>query len=186
MLAFGSGDNPDYDNTEGISSLPLPPEQVSFSALIDSMYNVYKEQPNDLKKSAVREARNSLFKEIKFERKVTNWIGKLQTMSTNDKGNASIDVSLLNSRADVQTRFYPIMLGSNLYEAVSSLSTGDTVIINGRFLQSPEYMGKYEFDYLYESIHIESGSMQYPEYYFKFKSVEKFVPSTVEAVPEIQ
>ncbi len=39
---------------------------ISFSALIDSMYNVYEEQPNDLKKSAVKKARNSLFEEIKF------------------------------------------------------------------------------------------------------------------------
>lgn len=191
LLAFGSSDddedesdNTDVENVE--ISLPLPPEQVSFSALIDSMYNVYKEQPNDLKKSAVKKARNSLFKGMKFERKVTNWIGELQTMSTNSKGNASIDIDLINSRADVQTANYPIMLGSNLYEAVSSLSTGDTVVISGRFLQSPDYMGKYDFDYLYESSFTESGSMSSPDFYFKFKSVEKFVPSSGEAVPEIQ
>lgn len=188
VLAFGSSDEDEDDstNTEVEISIPLPSEQVSFSALIDSMYNVYEEQPNDLKKSAVKKARNSLLEEMKFERKVTNWIGKLTDMSTNDKGNANIDISLLGSRAEVETTGYPITLGTNLYNDISSLSTGDTVVVCGSFYSSPDYMGKYEFEYLYEKSYTESGSMSNPEFYFRFKSVEKFVPSSGQIVPDSQ
>ena len=146
-------------NTEVEISIPLPSEQANFSAIIDSMYNVYQEQPNDLKKSSVKKARNSLFEEIKFNRKVTNWIGKLTDMSTNDNGNASIGISLLGSRAEVETAGHPITLGTNLYNDISSLSTGDTVVVCGSFYPSPDYMGKYEFEYIYESSVTEYGSM---------------------------
>ena len=187
VLAFGSSDDEDESvNTEVEISIPLPSEQVSFSALIDSMYNVYEEQPNDLKKSAVKKARNSLLEEMKFERKVTNWIGKLTDMSTNDNGNANIDISLLGSRAEIETTDYPITLGTNLYNDISSLSTGDTVVVCGSFYPSPDYMGKYEFEYLYEKSYTESGSMSNPEFYFRFKSVEKFVPSSGQIVPDSQ
>ena len=190
VLAFGSSDEDededDSTNTEVEISIPLPSEQVSFSALIDSMYNVYEEQPNDLKKSAVKKARNSLLEEMKFERKVTNWIGKLTDMSTNDNGNANIDISLLGSRAEIETTDYPITLGTNLYNDISSLSTGDTVVVCGSFYPSPDYMGKYEFEYLYEKSYTESGSMSNPEFYFRFKSVEKFVPSSGQIVPDSQ
>lgn len=190
FLAFGSSDEDEDDiiNTEDDSikmSIPLPPEQVSFSSLIDSMYNVYLEQPNELKKSSVKKARNNLFKTIKLERKVTNWIGILESMTTNDKGNASIEVSLLDSRAEIETADYPITLGTNLYEYISSLSNGDTVVVCGRFYPSPDYMGQYEYEYIYEHSYTESGSMENPEYYFKFKSVEKF-PSSGQIVPDIK
>ena len=175
VLAFGSSDDEDEDesvNTEVEISIPLPSEQANFSAIIDSMYNVYQEQPNDLKKSSVKKARNSLFEEIKFNRKVTNWIGKLTDMSTNDNGNASIGISLLGSRAEVETAGHPITLGTNLYNDISSLSTGDTVVVCGSFYPSPDYMGKYEFEYIYESSVTEYGSMSNPEFYFEFKSLQ--------------
>ena len=187
VLAFGSSDDDEESvNTEVEISIPLPSEQANFSAIIDSMYNVYTVQPNELKKSSVKKARNSLLEEMKFERKVTNWIGKLTDMSTNDNGNANIDISLLGSRAEIETTDYPITLGTNLYNDISSLSTGDTVVVCGSFYPSPDYMGKYEFEYLYEKSYTESGSMSNPEFYFRFKSVEKFVPSSGQIVPDSQ
>ena len=179
VLAFGSSDDDEESvNTEVEISIPLPSEQANFSAIIDSMYNVYTVQPNELKKSPVKKARNSLFEEIKFNRKVTNWIGKLDRMSTSSSGNASINIKLIGSRAEVHT-LGDIELNSDLFNDIASLSEGDTIVISGSFIR--EYS-----EYLYESSVTESGSMSNPEFYFKFKSIEKFVPSSGQIVPDSQ
>lgn len=155
--------------------LTFPPQQQAFLDALDEAKTEYNEAPNELKKSAVRRNRKSKIKKVlKGKKAIKNWVGVISELGTTGDGNAYLTVKIPESDASIQTwnnEFSDIssntLIGprSSLYEAVSDLSTGQKVRFSGTFRSG-------RLDFVHEASLSEYGSMDEPEFIFKFTSVE--------------
>ena len=158
-------------------TIDLPRKQVAFINAIRVAKAQYDAAPNELRKSEVRTWRGSLIRSaLGGSRTVYQWIGKAYGMTTNSEGQASLDVSLLGSdRIELETSslFHDpnetvINQGTILYSEIADLDSGDVVVFSGTFLPSERE------DYVWEGSETELGSMEYPEFLFKFIAIKKY------------
>jgi hypothetical protein len=96
--------------------------------------------------------------------------------STDNQGKAYITVRLLGSNSvKIGTSYIADMfpVGSKLFNKLSEIEVGDIIEFSGTFRYDYEYQ-----DHLDENSSTEYGSMNYPEFNFVFKSIDKYVPET--------
>lgn len=160
--------------------IDMPESQEKFVTLIQSFYQPYKNAPNDLKKSALRNERKVAIQNFLSNLNVKDWVGKLKTMSTNSEGKAYVEIQLENSNIVVKTwnnalsDMFDLTLipsGTQLYNKISELSKGSRVRFSGVFKTK-------ENDYLNESSLTENGAMTSPKFIMSFVDISIYVDPT--------
>lgn len=142
--------------------------------MIGSLKARYKAAPNEFQRSTVRKERAAALAGILPSRSVDGWIGKVSSMQTTRDGNGILSIKPLgqdsitiktwnNSLSDVGSGTL-IPTGSQLYDQVSRLFVGEIVVFSGRFESG-------DLDYLKEASLTEAGSMDEPEFIFRFATV---------------
>ncbi len=168
------------ENEEKIKENPklaFPKTQQDFLNVLEQTEKEYKEQPNELKKSAVKTKRGNLIKNaLGNTRNFTEWIGIIRNMETTSKGKAIFEVELEGTGVTIMTmnNEFSDLFGNTLidqknplYNIIAELKKGDKVRVSGEFVESPEN------DYVYELSMTESGSMKNPDFIVKFQKVVK-------------
>ncbi len=158
-----------------IKAAPKMPADQDALVQINQMVRVkWKEAGNDLQRGALRPWRS---KATCLNIKTTaakNWVGTLETLSTNNDGKGVVSIKIgddiavktwNNSLSDIASDTL-IDPSSSLYQQIATLNEGDTVIFSGRFFQS-------DVDCLQEGSVTLSGSLSDPEYIMKFEDIRK-------------
>ncbi|MBV7480346.1 hypothetical protein [Pseudomonas sp. PDM31] len=151
------------------SSVEAPADQVQFTTVIVKYVDIYREAPNELKKSTAARKRLDELGTIKADpRNLKGWIGYIKNLGTTSDGDAYLEIVGLidsmtfgtwnNSFSDLQDKTL-IKNGTPLYDALSEMQEGDVVKFSGSLLK-PKNM-------------TEEGKMTSPEFLFHFKTVEK-------------
>lgn len=158
------------------SKIILPASQVKFIEKVEFFYSLYREAPNELKKSALRTQRKQVISNLLSNRKVSGWIGTLEDMQTNSEGKAFIEIKLEGAKSITIKTWNNLLSdvfdntlienGTELYNAISNLTEGDLIIFNGTFISD-------DSDYIKEASITERGSMTDPEFIMKFTNVKK-------------
>ena len=150
-------------------------KQKEFVKLIDSMRTLYLKEENQLKLTNIRKQRKSELKKLFKNRKVSNWKGKITSLTTGSDQNAYVKIKLHGSRnitIENNSLYGEGILGNTkTYSNLTELEIGDFVNFSGRFMY--DYENK---DYLDEWSSTEYGSMDEPEFRFIFKSINQYNP----------
>jgi len=149
-------------------------KQAGFITAVGNSRERFNSAPNELIAAGVRADRRKAICNILDTRKVEDWHGHLIRLSTNSGGAGILAVAIgsdiqlttwSNSFSDIsaQTLISP---SDPLYAAASMLTVGDAIVFSGRFFSSPQ-------DCVDEQSLTIRGSMNEPEFTFRFSSIEK-------------
>jgi hypothetical protein len=154
----------------------IPKKMIDFVNLVSSLPLKYNEAKNELQKSALRTERQEKLRKLFVDRSAEKWVGRIAGMGTDSNRNAVLRLSLNTTgvTADdseivvitISNKMSPIKHGSDFYNRLASYETGDVVIFSGEFIESKE-------DHLLETSITEWGSVNYPDFEFKFSEVLK-------------
>lgn len=178
-LIFGGDSNDEIgvDSNEKKSTIifEIEDKQKEFVKLIDSMRTLYLKEKNELKLTNIRKQRKSELKKLFKNRKVSNWKGKITSLTTgsDQKAYVEIKVHTVNLNITVKNSMFGegILGNTKTYNNLTELEIGDFVDFSGRFIY--DYENK---DYLKELSVTEYGSMDEPEFEFVFKSINQYNP----------
>lgn len=157
-----------------LSNSNIPKVQDVFIQIIEEENIKYINANNNIIKTESRESRKNKIKELLQERHIKNWIGTIENIDTLGDGDVIISIILINSNIILKTwnnSLSDLLHGSiikkksNLYNQIRLLSHGDKVNLTGYFFSS-------DLDYIYEMSLTEEGSMNQPEFIFKFKDIQ--------------
>jgi hypothetical protein len=157
-------------------SMPMPPVEQQFCDAVKAAVSEYKQAQsagaNELKLSKLRTARKRTLLGIVVGRKATDWIGSIDSLSTNSDGKAVLAIAL---PCDVQVKTWNNALsdigdgtlipqGAPLFDAISEMNKGRAVKFSGKLFADDQ-------NGLKETSMTEEGSMTDPEFLMKFSSV---------------
>jgi len=151
----------------------LPPDESELLATVNSAKAHYKEAANEFQKSTVRSDRAHALAGTLRLLSVTDWIGTVSSMTTTSDGHGTLAIKLPGESATIQTwnngfsdigSGTLIAHGSPLYEQVSLLAVGNTVVFSGTFATG-------DLDYVKEASMTEEGSITDPAFIFTFTSI---------------
>jgi hypothetical protein len=156
-----------------IASL-FPLLNINFVQAVESFYDSYDNAPNELQKSALRTDRKEKLAEVMPSLDVHEWVGVIDDMSTNRDGKGVVAISLVgtnditvgtwnNALSDIGSDSL-ISQNDPVYNSLSRLSKGESVVFSGSFLPS-------DMDYLKEMSFTELGSMKEPEFLMRFSEI---------------
>jgi hypothetical protein len=159
--------------------ITLPRDETDLISTIADFRHRYESASNEFQKSALRRNRGQALSQILSDRNVQNWIGVVSSMTTTSDGHGSIALKVPetapltiktwnNGHSDVADGTL-ISPESPVYEQVSRLAIGTTVVFSGSFLSS-------EMDYVEEASVTEEGSMMEPELIFRFEAIRPWTP----------
>lgn len=152
-----------------------PKEEVDFINIVLQSRDSYNAGSNDMAKGAARPARGASICRTVPHLRISNWVGKIATLSSNSDGNGVLAITLAdnvtirtwnNSLSDLED--HTLILPSDpLLAQVSSMKVGDIVRFSGHFFSS-------DLDCFNEqSVSIE-GSMTDPDFTLRFTSVSPY------------
>lgn len=156
------------------TSPTIPREQAEFIQAVVAAQASFRVAENDMAKGGIRAERRRLICQVMPRMAVRNWIGKIARLSSNSEGKGVLEISMAkdvsvktwnNSFSDI-TENTLIPTDSPLFKTVSALKVGNTVAFTGTFFQS-------DTDCVRESSLTVNGSVQQPEFIFRFDAVEK-------------
>lgn len=148
-----------------------PQDEVRFVQAATAAMTEYQGAPNELRKTSVKVARDRELRKILTTGKFKDWYGYLAEIHTTSDGAAYVVIRLPADNVTVKTwnnelsdyqHHTLIPNGSPLYEALASMSPGDTVKFSGRMFR--------------EGSLTEEGGMMSPEFITRFSSIEKVAP----------
>ena len=124
---------------------------------------------NDMAKGGTRPARKRKHCEAMKGADVKGWVGTVRALRSSGKGDGILAVAIgdhviLHTYVSEDNA---IKSGSKLFEAVSALSKGDRVAVSGRLFRGSDV------DCFKETSFTTSGSMEEPEFLFRFEAVER-------------
>ncbi len=161
---------------------PTAPPQTSaepeglelFLTIVRSYNEEYRAAGTDLQRADIRIRRNEALCAAFPDRRVTDWVGKVDDVRGNSDGDASVDIEVArhinlatwgNRFSDVGDRTL-IKRDDPIYPTLISLSKGDTVVFSGEFLRSSR-------DCIATKNLTETFGMSRPDFLFRFSSVVK-------------
>jgi RNA polymerase subunit RPABC4/transcription elongation factor Spt4 len=159
------------------SAAPLntPKSQSAFVDIVEGYSSQFPAAKNELQESAMRdERRSSILSTLGSDLSVDNWIGTITSLETNTEGKGIVSIKVSpnvvlktwnNAISDIVNNTL-IEKNSSSYNALLNLAAGDSVVFSGYFFSSDE-------DGIHEMSVTISGSMQEPEFLFKFNKIEK-------------
>lgn len=152
----------------------LPATEAAFVSAIEQARADYRAASTDFQKGATRPARMKAICKAVPDTTVSNWVGTISTLSTNNDGKGVIaievarDIALKtwnNSLSDIGDKTL-IEPGTPLFQTLGTLKTGDVVVFSGTFAKS-------ESDCYRETSITLDGSMRDPEFVMRFRSIAK-------------
>ena len=156
------------------TGLAIPEQQAAFIRTVASFSDRYEEAENELQRSAQRAKRRAALAKLLPGRAVKGWTGTLESLDTDSRGNAYITIepegaeSIMiatwsNALADAGTHSM-IRSGSELYNKLAAMRSGERVIFSGTFAAS-------DVDHIAEGSLTEAGSMTTPDFVMVFSDV---------------
>ncbi len=161
------------EDIENIITVTKPVNEIRFISVIKEYVKNFSEAKNELQQSLLRDRRKQDISRLINSTHVKSWVGTINQLSTNSEGKAILSVRISpyieiktwnNALSDIMANTL-IEKGTLLYKTLIPLSIGQKVKFSGSFFQSPN-------DYIEETSVTIQGSMQNPEFLFKFESVE--------------
>lgn len=159
---------------DAMSAAQMPPKEVSFINVIRKARADYAEASTDMQKGAVRPRRAKAIRAALQAPQVENWIGRAVKITTNGEGKGVLTVAIDDNLTLATWNNAFSDIGSNtlveadtpVYEAMLTLSKGDLVRFSGRFFKDDE-------DGIDEQSFTMTGSIEEPEFTFRFTALEK-------------
>ena len=148
-----------------------PENEIRFIGVVEKYAKSFRTTKNELQQSTLRDHRKQELSKINT--KVVSWVGTINQLSTNSEGKAILSVRISpyteiktwnNALSDIMANTL-IEKGTSLYKVLTTLSTGQKVKFSGSFFPSAD-------DFIEETSMTIQGSMQNPEFLFKFESIE--------------
>lgn len=152
---------------------PVPYEEAQFVQIVRQSSTDYDAGANDMAKGATRPARAQKLCATGNRPTVQNWLGVINELSSNNAGKGVLSIRLdqhltlatnNNDLSDAMGMTTLISPGTPLFQAVSQMKVGDTVIFSGSFASN-------EKDCFEEQSLTQEGSMQDPSFLFQFTDV---------------
>jgi len=156
-------------------SYPGTIDETAFIALVNNSRDEYERGGNDMVKGAARAHRSQAVCNGFSSPFVTGWRGTVETLSSTSGGMGVLSVrvsphltlSTTNNKfsedlSNIKTLIYP---NEAIYSQVSNLQNGESVVFSGQFVSNDED------DCFAEQSLTQSGSMEDPEYTFRFTSI---------------
>jgi len=152
--------------------IPVPDLQKRFVAAVESARATYAAGANDMAKGAARPQRAKAICEILKSRNVKDWVGTIDTLSTNSDGLGVLKVAIgprvtvgtwNNSLSDFQTKTL-IDADSPVFKTASSLARGAEVIFSGTLFRS-------DTDCVTEGSLTLRGSISEPAFILRFSEL---------------
>jgi hypothetical protein len=162
-------------NEEPVASsmqVPIPDQEAKFVAVSVAAREAYKAGANEMAKGAARPYRAKGLCNQAQGRAIQNWVGKIETLSSNSDGKGVLSVVIgdkiylktwNNSVSDIGDRTL-IEPGSPLYQKAVVLQVGQAVSFSGSFIPS-------QTDCVREGSLTLDGSMTKPEFIFRFSDI---------------
>lgn len=153
-------------------TIQKPTSQIDFENVVTKFIEPYKQSKNELKKSSLRSERMSAISNTLNGFTVTEWVGKINDLSTNSEGKAILSIGITpdieiktwnNALSDISANTL-IDQNTNLYNQLMELERGQNVKFSGMFFSS-------EDNFIQETSLTEEGSMINPEFLMKFSTV---------------
>ena len=154
-------------------SQSLPEEQKQFIQIVTKYIKEYNGAINELQKAALRDKRKNELASIVSSLVVSNWEGSITELDTNNDGKGVLSIKIApkiilstwnNALSDIASSTL-IEKDSSVYQALLNFKNGTKVKFSGKFFTS-------ETDFFEEKSLTIDGSMESPEYLFRFESVE--------------
>jgi hypothetical protein len=155
-------------------SQTLPPDQQDFVRVVDSARNAYKSAANEMLKGVERVNRRKAICKTLNSPNVKNWVGKIVQLRSAGKDARGVLAVSIGTKITLKTwnnDFSDLDFGtlintdSPLFASVSAMKVGDSVVFSGHFFPSEE-------DCVKEGSLTTGGSMNDPEFIFRFRQVE--------------
>lgn len=138
--------------------------QQQFEDIVDNYMRQFLSAKNEVQQSSARHHRANTLSKFGGT-KVSGWIGKLDKMSTDRKGYASISIKITkNIELRTPVSSDKIKPGTAIYEKLAKMEIGQKVLFSGSFEKS-------DLDYFKEYSLTINGSMTEPEYAFTFTDI---------------
>lgn len=150
----------------------MPAEQSAMIEIVEAARQRYATSTNDMAKGASRPSRAQALCSALPNRTVNGWIGRVSKLNTNNQGKGVLEVEIgrdiliktwNNSFSDISNKTL-IEPSSALFSVAIQLKKGQLVRLNGQFFAS-------ETDCISESSVSLSGSINEPEFIFRFQSI---------------
>jgi len=154
-------------------SQSLPEDQKQFIQIVTKYIKEYNGAINELQKAALRDKRKNELASVVSSLVVSNWEGSIAELDTNNDGKGVLSIKIApkiilgtwnNALSDIASSTL-IEKDSPVYQALLNFKNGTKVKFSGKFFTS-------ETDFLEEKSLTIDGSMESPEYLFRFESVE--------------
>lgn len=151
-----------------------PTDQAGVVEAVERSRTNFHEAKNDFQKGALRPSRSTAICRSMRSLQVSNWIGKVSSLTTNSEGKGVLGIEFAddmhattwnNAMSDIMDETL-IQPGTGMYSAMGLLEKGDTVRFSGTFFQD-------DTDCLAEQSLTIDGSMREPEFTFRFSDARK-------------
>lgn len=152
---------------------PMPTNEREFIRAVQDARNAFQQAPNEMAQGGTRAQRRESICRVLAAPTISGWIGHISKLGSNSDGKGVLEISLAdglsiktwnNDLSDISDNTL-IDPTSPLFHALSQMKVGDEVSFSGLFLQS-------EVDCVQEASLTLSGSMENPEFVFRFATVD--------------
>lgn len=141
--------------------------------IVDTYSQKFPEAENDLQRWTIRNERKAEIRKILQGADVINWAGTIKSLGTTRDGRAYLSVSISpritigtwNNQLSDLFEDTLITMDSPLYQKLLNYSVGDKIVFSGSFFSADE-------DYIREKSLTIRGSMNTPNFLFKFTSID--------------
>lgn len=154
--------------------LAKPDQQVAFLKVVEEGQRAFKASENDFQRGATRPVRSQAICNALSSVSVSNWIGRVSRLSTNNEGlgvlgidiGSKIIATTWNNKLSDMSADSLIAPNTAIYQRMGSLKSGDLVRFTGSFVRGG-------VDCIQEQSMTIRGSMVDPEFTFVFRSLDK-------------
>ncbi|HME35040.1 MAG TPA: hypothetical protein VKF84_07365 [Candidatus Sulfotelmatobacter sp.] len=157
--------------------VPIPANEKEFILAVQQGQAAFRSAPNEMAQGGTRSERRIAICQSLRQISVSDWVGRIDTLSSNSDGKGVLEISLApdirvktwNNDFSDHASHTLIDPSSSLFGTVSRMRRGDQVVFSGAFFPS-------DVDCVTETSMSLEGSMTDPEFLFRFLSVN--MPST--------
>lgn len=154
--------------------LLTPKQQTDFVSIAKNFRTDFDTANNEIKQSIARDGRAKAIRELITSTAVESWYGTIVSIETTSEGKAifmvrladNVHIGTWNNALSDYLDGTLIEKTDPVYSALADMKAGDKVIFSGNFIPSQE-------DGVKERSITIRGSMQDPEFLFKFNQVAK-------------
>jgi hypothetical protein len=152
--------------------VPIPANEKEFILAVQQGQAAFRSAPKEMAQGGTRSKRRIAICQILPQISVSDWVGRIETLSSNSDGKGVLEISLApdirvktwNNDFSDSASHTLLDPSSSLFGTVSQMSKGDQVVFSGAFFPS-------DVDCVTETSMGLQGSMTDPEFLFRFLSV---------------